>query len=172
MISASLADAAPLQRRVVLDTNVVLDLLRFCDPRTAVLGRALRAGRVCAFTDSRCTAELERVLAYPKLSLDLAAQSRLMLEYRNTVSDAGSNEAADFAQLPLCDDPDDQKFLELAWRTNAALLTRDKALLCLRRRFAKLGGGRICTPEELIPHLLAELPITLQSDIGTTGSGA
>ena len=172
MNGASVSDSTPVRHRLVLDTNVVLDLLRFRDPRTVVLGRALHDGRVCAFTDSRCIAELERVLAYPKFSLDQAAQTRVMREYRNAVTDAGSPEAGDLGQLPLCDDPDDQKFLELAWRTGAGLLTRDKALLCLRRRFAKLGGGRICTPEDLIPHLLADVPTTLQTDIGTSGSGA
>ncbi|OGA03343.1 MAG: putative toxin-antitoxin system toxin component, PIN family [Betaproteobacteria bacterium RIFCSPLOWO2_02_FULL_62_17] len=142
---------------VVLDTNVVLDLLQFRDPRVAGLANALLDGRVRALTDSRCAAELERVLSYAAFSLDQAARAEVMRQYRASVADSGLTEAEDARHLPSCSDPDDQKFLELAWRTGADLLTRDKALLGLRRGFAKLGGGRIGKPEELYPHLLSAI---------------
>jgi len=143
----------PVPHCVVLDTNVALDLLWFRDQRAAGLAGALQDGRVRALTDSRCSAEFERVLSYPAFSLDHAARAGVMLQYRECAADAGMTDAADTRHLPHCSDPDDQKFLELAWRTGADLLTRDKALLGLRRRFAKLGRGRIGKPEELFPQL-------------------
>ena len=50
--------------------------------------------------------------------------------------------------LPRCGDPDDQKFLELAWHTRARyLLTRDQALLKLAPRVAKLGCFEVMAPQ-------------------------
>lgn len=59
------------------------------------------------------------------------------------------------AALPRCRDPDDQKFLELA-RDGAAdfLVTKDKALLKLRRISRDPGGFRIVTPAALTTWLL------------------
>ena len=144
-------------RRVVLDTNVVLDWLQFRDLRVAGLAAALLDGRALALTDSRCFAELERVLAYPAFALDRAARAELMRQYHACVADAGITGAVDVSHLPRCSDHEDQKFLELAWCTGADLLTRDKALLDLSGRFAKFGGGRICRPEECFPDLLSSI---------------
>jgi predicted nucleic acid-binding protein len=52
------------------------------------------------------------------------------------------------AALPRCLDPDDQKFVTLAFYSSARwLLTRDKALLGLNRRL-KTKGIRVGTPME------------------------
>ncbi len=58
--------------RLVLDTNVCLDLFVFGDASCATLREALRAGAVQAVTDAACRAEWRRVLAYPQLGLDAA----------------------------------------------------------------------------------------------------
>jgi predicted nucleic acid-binding protein len=51
----------------------------------------------------------------------------------------------------VCADPDDQKFLELARAAGAhALVTRDRALLVLRRRRSPPVPFRIVTPAELL----------------------
>jgi len=60
--------------------------------------------------------------------------------------------AAERARLPLCRDPDDQKFLEAALAARAEfLLTRDRALLELARRAGhaqrRAVPFRILTPE-------------------------
>jgi predicted nucleic acid-binding protein len=53
--------------------------------------------------------------------------------------------------LPLCEDPDDQKFLQLAWHAHAGhLLTRDKALLKLARRVAELGRFAVLAPHAFL----------------------
>jgi predicted nucleic acid-binding protein len=38
-----------------------------------------------------------------------------------------------------CKDPDDQKFIDLAVSHGATLFSKDKAILCMRRRLIKLG---------------------------------
>jgi predicted nucleic acid-binding protein len=38
-----------------------------------------------------------------------------------------------------CKDPDDQKFIDLAVSHGASLLSKDKAVLCMRKRLMKLG---------------------------------
>lgn len=52
-------------------------------------------------------------------------------------------------RLPVCRDPDDQKFLELA-RDAAAktLITKDKALLKLAGKCVRAGLFHILTPEK------------------------
>ena len=48
--------------RLVLDTNVVLDLFYWRDPALAELSSALAAGRCLCLADARTMGELERVL--------------------------------------------------------------------------------------------------------------
>jgi predicted nucleic acid-binding protein len=51
-------------------------------------------------------------------------------------------------KLPMCRDTDDQKFIELAYQSGAAMLiTKDKALLKLARKTQKAGLFQIVTPE-------------------------
>jgi hypothetical protein len=64
-------DATP---RIVLDTNVCLDLFVFDDPRCRRLLDALHAGDVIAVTSASCREEWLRVLCYPQLALDGAAR--------------------------------------------------------------------------------------------------
>ncbi len=54
--------------RLVLDTNVVLDLVVFRDPGAEPLRSAIEARRVL-LTTAECLAELRRVLAYPECKL-------------------------------------------------------------------------------------------------------
>ena len=56
--------------RIVLDTNVCLDLLVFGDPRVEPLRAALQCGDVIGVRDDACRDEWIRVLAYPLLALD------------------------------------------------------------------------------------------------------
>lgn len=140
--------------RLVLDTNIVMDMLHFANPHTAPLLAALTAGRCTAFTDRDCLAELERVCAYPAFALDAAAQSALLTRYREFVliDDAGEDTPA--IALPRCRDPDDQKFLILAARCRADLLiTRDKLLLRLAGHRRLPPPFRILTAEAALPLL-------------------
>ena len=55
--------------RLVLDTNIVMDLLHFGDRHTHPLKTAIANGGVQCFTDTECLAELERVTGYPEFGL-------------------------------------------------------------------------------------------------------
>jgi putative PIN family toxin of toxin-antitoxin system len=138
--------------RVVLDTQIVLDLLHFADPRTASLRRSIGRGALRCFSDQPCFSEFERVVDYPQFALDAQARSNLVQRYRAllTFYDAPANESL---ALPRCGDHDDQKFLQLAVRCHAdLLLTRDRHLLRLasdrRLLFAIIdgvtAGHRLC----------------------------
>ncbi|MBI2305827.1 MAG: putative toxin-antitoxin system toxin component, PIN family [Rhodocyclales bacterium] len=141
--------------KLVLDTNVVLELLYWRDPRSEPLGRALAAGRARCFTDAACLGELERVLGYPQFALDAAAQQALHAAYRALATgvDTLLPDAA-LAALPRCRDTDDQKFMELALRCGADLLvTRDKELLRLARSRRRPAPFAILVPERAIALL-------------------
>jgi putative PIN family toxin of toxin-antitoxin system len=136
--------------KIVLDTNVCLDLFVFHDPRWVKLLDALTNHAVQAYTRADCRQEWLIVLDYPHLPLD--AQSK---EISKGHFDAciiclplpiATEQAV--ARLPTCSDPDDQKFLEIARDSHAdVLITKDKALLKLAKKTAKAGMFQIMTPE-------------------------
>lgn len=132
-----MTEANPAER-LVLDTNVWLDWLVFDDPSVAPLKAAVACGRAQVFIDADCEAELERVLGYDlgrTRTLDAAAQAACRAECRRLAQRIDPHGArAQRARLPVCRDPDDQKFLEAALAAGAAfLLTKDRALLDLAR---------------------------------------
>lgn len=130
--------------RLVLDTNVVLDLLYFDDPAARPLRRMLEDGRLRCLVSDATLGEWARVLAYPAFGLDASHRAALLERYRVLCERVA---VAAPAGLPRCSDPDDQKFLELAAASGAqALVSKDRALLKLRRRCAP--GFRVLTPDE------------------------
>jgi len=119
--------------RLVLDTNIVMDMLHFSDRHTRPLRELIDNKQIRCFTDSPCLAELERVTTYPEFKLDPNARVQLMDAYRQMITVCEATGEEDFL-LPRCRDKDDQKFLVLAARCTADLLiTRDKLLLKLAR---------------------------------------
>lgn len=119
--------------RLVLDTNIVMDMLHFNNPHTVALAAGFANGSLQCFSDLDCLAELERVCAYPAFGLDPAAQQVLLNRYRK-LARLCNNCSDDTYPPPRCRDADDQKFLILAARSRADLLiTRDKMLLRLAR---------------------------------------
>ena len=139
--------------RAVLDTNVVLDLFHFIDPRTLSLKHAIEAGWLRCYGDEACLDELQRVLTYPEFGLMTDAQNRLLAAYRGllTIIDDNAADDAGSFDLPRCRDVDDQKFLTLAARSNADLLiTRDKELLRLARRRVRRPSFAIVTPDDVV----------------------
>ncbi|WP_374340621.1 putative toxin-antitoxin system toxin component, PIN family [Azonexus sp.] len=122
--------------RLVLDTNVVLDLFHWANADAVPIMAALEAGRIECLADARTLDELSRVLTYPQLKLTPEMIAERWARYRGLVQVVPDGEAP---PLPRCKDRDDQKFLELAARAGADLLvSKDKALLKLRGR-TRLG---------------------------------
>ncbi len=127
-------ETSPLKKlRLVLDTNIVMDMLHFADRSTAPLLEAIESGQIDALTDPECLAELQRVLTYPEFGLSSAEQAALFERYKALTTSLPAAPCEQFI-LPRCRDSDDQKFLILAARAGADLLvTRDKLLLRLAR---------------------------------------
>lgn len=139
-----------IPKRIVIDTNVCLDLFVFHDPRWAALLHALENGIVQAFTRADCRNEWLLVLDYPHLPLD--DRSRVLAAARFDALIACVEPVPAGAPLPLCKDPDDQKFLELARDIGAeCLITKDKALLKLARKIQRAGMFVILPPERWEP---------------------
>ncbi len=97
--------------------------------------------------------EFSQVLSRPQFKLSAAQQSALTAQQRARISLCPP--AAD-CRLP-CTDPADQMFIDLAAAQRAeALLSRDKALLRLRRAAARRFGLHIS-----LPHLYEPSPCPL-----------
>lgn len=132
--------------RIVIDTNVCLDLLVFHDPRWASLLAALESGAVEAVTRADCRDEYNIVLHYSHLPLDEASRPLAAARFDQLVKVVAPD--AVHIRLPICTDRDDQKFLEIARDSGASvLITKDKALLKLARKTVKEGLFRIMLPE-------------------------
>ena len=134
-MGATAADPAT----VVLDTNIVLDLLVFQDPRIAELRAGIESGRLHWLATAPMRDELERVLDYPQLKPRLSHHN-LSTETVLAAFDAWvSPRPVAPKAIYTCKDPDDQKFIDLAVAHQAALLSKDKAVLVMRKRLLKLG---------------------------------
>ena len=135
---------------VVLDTNVVLDMLHFDDPIARPLRHALESGRLRGAATLASFDEWQRVLAYPAFALDAGRQAERIARYRAACT---FFEAPALAGVPRCADADDQKFLDLAAALGVPLVSKDRAVLALRRRCAPLFP--IMTPAAAAGWLIA-----------------
>jgi putative PIN family toxin of toxin-antitoxin system len=125
-------------RPVVLDTNVVLDLLVFADAAAAPLREGLQQGRLRWLATAPMREEFARVLDYPKLAARIAFFGR---EPGDVL--AAFDEQARLVDVPTvapvrCQDPDDQKFIDLAVAHRCLLLSKDAEVLRVRKRLAQL----------------------------------
>ena len=133
--------------RIVIDTNVCLDLFVFRDPRWAALLAGLENRSIEAVTRSDCRTEWLIVLNYPHLPLDNDSRARSIAVFDALIGCITPPALTDI-RLPVCKDPDDQKFLDLARDAQAVILiTKDKALLKLAKRTTRAGLFSIMTPE-------------------------
>ena len=125
--------------RVVIDTNVALDLLVFGDVAAQPLAQALAAGHLHWLATAAMHDELERVLGYPQIARSLAFHERLpaavLADFRQQSRSVDVAPRASYA----CKDPDDQKFIDLAVAHRAALISKDRAVLSMARRLSTLG---------------------------------
>jgi len=136
--------------RVVLDTNVCLDLFVFNEPQAAALHVAMREGLVEAVTRADCRDEWLRVLHYPRLPIDDGNRAAIAAAHDALVRCLPEDQAMADATVPLprCGDPDDQKFLELAQAASARwLVSKDNEVLKLAPRCAREGLFWIGLPQ-------------------------
>ena len=132
--------------RLVFDTNVVVDWLVFDHPFLSLLRNSIASGTLIVLRHELSAAELERVLTYPLLKLTderrRAVLARFLAETHPVAMPDGfaANQWQLPAGFPRCRDPDDDLFLAMTHHARAdALVTRDKALLKMRKRMRKLG---------------------------------
>jgi putative PIN family toxin of toxin-antitoxin system len=146
-VTSSEAQAKPGKQVWVIDTNIVLDLWLFEDPATIPLRAALQSGAISHLATASMRDELERVLAYPHLVKRMAksniqAQDILSRfdEYRLAAEPAAKAACT-------CKDPDDQKFIDLAVAHAVPLLSKDNAILCMKKRLFQ--SGVVLNPSEI-----------------------
>jgi putative PIN family toxin of toxin-antitoxin system len=150
-LAGTLIELSATTPLLVLDTNVVLDWVAFCDPRVQPMVDAIECGALRLATSGVCLQELRRALGYAQLRLDAAAQALAFGRYAAHARVFEMPAAVAATDLPRCEDPDDQKFLELAWHVRAShLVTRDKALLKLAPRVAQLGRVAVLAPDAFL----------------------
>jgi putative PIN family toxin of toxin-antitoxin system len=126
---------------VVIDTNIVLDLFIFNDPRCAALKLALQNQQLRWISTQVMRDELERVLTYtqlqPRMAFYAVTAAQVLAQF-----DAHAHITAIAPRaVYVCKDEDDQKFIDLAVAHSAVLLSKDKAVLSMRKRLAQLGVG-------------------------------
>lgn len=123
---------------VVLDTNVLLDLYVYQDPRTLPLKNAIEGDQLDLFTCTQAMAELADVLARDKFKLAPDRQQDILKDWSQRsrlIADA------EIARAPWrCKDRADQVFLDMAWTYRpCVLLSKDLQVLKFAKRAAKEG---------------------------------
>lgn len=130
--------------RLILDTNVWLDWLVFGDARSGPIARAIETGAATVHATEPMLAEFAAVIERPHFGLGAAARAAARDVQRTQVT---LHAPAPDCRLD-CTDPDDRMFIDLALALRVDwLVSRDKALLRLRRPAARRVGLRIGTPE-------------------------
>lgn len=133
----------------VLDTHVLLDWLVFHNPAVSPIIEAIQRGRLRWIASPALRCEHDLVVGRAEFARWQPDPAKLQSAWQHWAL-----MQADPASLApwRCTDPDDQKFLDLAWAGKAHwLITRDRALLRLGRR-ARTQGLEILTPEAWIKN--------------------
>jgi uncharacterized protein len=136
--------------RLVIDTNILLSIYLYRDARHIPLRDAYTAGADCLLMDAVCYEELAHVLRHKQFenvrNANAVEVEPLLISISNECEWIASAVPQGMPALPVCRDPDDQKFLLLAARGKAdALVSFDKAVLKCRGRVP----FTIARPEEL-----------------------
>ena len=122
--------------RVILDTNILLDLFFFRDPATAHLSAQLRDQRVEVIASAALIREFSGVLKRTSFSLSENHQREILQDWlqQTTVIEGPAIESAPWK----CRDKTDQMFLDLAYSCRpATLISKDKQVLKLAKHAAK-----------------------------------
>jgi putative PIN family toxin of toxin-antitoxin system len=130
----------PAVPRVVIDTNAILDWLVFAEPAALALGDAITSRRCAWYATPAMLGELRAVLDRPLAERWESARKLALTIDLDRLLTPQVPAAALATQRLICRDPADQMFIELALCCAPAwLVTRDRALLALRRRAAPQG---------------------------------
>ena len=131
----------------VIDTNIVLDLWLFEDSATIPLRAALQSGAISHLATASMRDELERVLAYPHLVKRMARSSIQAQDILSRFDEYLLAAEPAVKAACTCKDPDDQKFIDLAVAHAVPLLSKDNAILCMKKRLFQ--SGVMLNPSEM-----------------------
>ena len=124
---------------LVIDTNIVLDIWVYQDPATPSLLNALEEGKLQWLATEPMREELLRVLDYPHIAQrrnrDGVSAEAVLVHFDRLAKIQAIAPKAPY----ICKDEDDQKFIDLAAAHQALLLSKDKQVLSLTNRLARLG---------------------------------
>ena len=126
---------------VVIDTNIVLDMWVFDDPRSRPLNDALQNQDLRWLASAEMREELLRVLDYPhlvqRMVMRVVSAADVLAQFDQHAHSVPSAERAPY----VCNDADDQKFIDLAVAHQALLISKDKEVLRMKNRLARLGAA-------------------------------
>ena len=117
-----------MKPRLVLDTNIILDLLVFQDPAAEVIQMVLDAKLMEAVRTEASMLELMDVIQRPNFKLSKEQQQIILKQWESSsrLLDNSAIESAPFT----CRDPDDQVFIDMAFSIRPALvLSKDLRVL-------------------------------------------
>ena len=127
------------KQNIVLDTNIILDAFVFNDPAAEPVRQALANNQLDWLATQPMREELARVLAYPKIVQKLAfyklGAQEVLAKFDQHSRIVGIAPKASVT----CSDKDDQKFIDLAVQHRALLLSKDKAVISMRKRLLAFG---------------------------------
>ena len=139
-----------IKPRLVLDTNVILDLLVFKDPSTQPIRLLLDANQVDAVRTPASMAELIDVIGRPTFKLSQADQETIVQAWE-TSSRLLENTAIESAPF-TCRDPDDQVFINMAYSLRPALLLSKDLRVLELQSIAKQHGVDISQNYERVRY--------------------
>jgi putative PIN family toxin of toxin-antitoxin system len=118
-------------KRIILDTNILLDIFVFKDPGIETLLEAIHSKQYLAVTCEAILNEFDEVIGRSLFALTPEEQEAIRNEARrlHQIETGTTITPAPFT----CSDPDDQIFLDLAFTLKpSTLLSKDKAVLKLK----------------------------------------
>ena len=133
--------ATPLveNTKIILDTNIVLDVFVFNDTTAEPVRQALGNQQLDWLATQDMRDELARVLAYPKIAIRLAfyklGSNDVLARFDQH---ARLVKIAPKASL-TCSDADDQKFIDLAVQHKCLLLSKDRDVISMKKRLLAQG---------------------------------
>ena len=142
-----------MKPRLVLDTNVILDLLVFRDPTTEPIRLLLDAKLVDAVRSETSMLELVDVIQRPLFKLSREAQEIVLQTWKSN-SRMLENNAIEPAPF-ICRDTDDQVFLDMAYSIRPALLLSKDLWVLELRASAKHHGVEISNQYDRLQTLLS-----------------
>ena len=143
------SEARPSQPWVI-DTNIVLDLWLFEDPATVPLRAALQNGLITHLATGSMREELARVLTYPHIVKRMAKSNIQAQDILNRFDEHCVSAEPAAKAACTCKDPDDQKFIDLAVAHAVPLLSKDAAILCMKKRLFQ--SGVVLNPTDIPAH--------------------